>query len=396
MAEKKIHVHGIKAPCLLNELPGYHVVTNYSLDIMHILLEGIIPVELGCILYTLSTVKRFFTLFQLREHVHNFWSKINVDKYKKPPELNAFEKPGRHLSPSMKAVQMWSLLRYLPLLVGDYVPSDDENWLFLLHLSQLVDLIFAPKFTPGMISFLREMIAEHLQQFKQLYGSGEVAVLLKPKHHLMIHLPTVILQSGPLIGMSCLRYELKNAFFKRSAHTVGNFTNVSLTLAYRHQQQSLLAKLSGEHVQNFFSVGRHEIVPAFSLPYADMICDKLGLETTDDLVVAKQISRASVAYKVGQHVIMDVNSDGCLLFGKIEQFVSLPDTADWHLVVQKMDTLYFDSHFNSFVVSYLSRPEIELVVLDDLLDSHPVCCYSKICQDSTIFFIRPPYHVFKQ
>jgi hypothetical protein len=72
------------------------------------------------------------------------------------------------VSPSMKAVQVWCLLKYLPLIIGEFVPCDDENWLFLLHLSELVDLIFAPKFTIGTVSYLRELIADHLQQFKQL------------------------------------------------------------------------------------------------------------------------------------------------------------------------------------------------------------------------------------
>lgn len=97
--------------------------------------------------------------------------------------------------------------------------------------------------------------------FKVLYGCGENAVSLKPKHHLLVHLPTINLQNGPLTGMSCLRYELKNSFFKCSAHAVGNFRNISKTLACRHQQQAFMAKLSGEHVRNFISVEVHNFFP---------------------------------------------------------------------------------------------------------------------------------------
>jgi hypothetical protein len=237
------------------------------------------------------------------------------------------------VSPSMKAVQMWCLLKYLPLIIGDIVPCDDENWLFLLHLSELVDLIFAPKFTIGTVSYLRELIADHLQQFKQLYGTNENAVTIKPKHHLMLHLPSIILNSGPLTGMCCLRYELKNSFFKRSAHVIGNFTNVCLTLAYRQQQDALLSKLSGEHVRNFVSVGRHLFLPVFTLPYAYMVCQKFNVEMTDDVAVTSQIDRTSVNYKTGQHVILDTNDDGYLVFGKITQFISLPNACDWLLVV---------------------------------------------------------------
>jgi hypothetical protein len=37
----------------LNKIDGFHVTENWSLDIMHIVLEGIISVEIGCVLYGL-------------------------------------------------------------------------------------------------------------------------------------------------------------------------------------------------------------------------------------------------------------------------------------------------------------------------------------------------------
>ena len=77
---------------------------------------------------------------------------------------------------------------------------------------------------------------------------------LRPKHHLLIHLPSVIAKSGPLIGMSCMRYELKNYFFKRSAHTVCNFTNICFTLAKRHQQRALCSVLSQSHIRDSYCI----------------------------------------------------------------------------------------------------------------------------------------------
>jgi len=49
----KTHCRGVKRYCLLNNIQRYQVTENWSLDIKHILLEGIMPVELGCILYCL-------------------------------------------------------------------------------------------------------------------------------------------------------------------------------------------------------------------------------------------------------------------------------------------------------------------------------------------------------
>jgi len=49
------HVRGVKRDCELNKLDVYHVTENYSIDIMHTLLEGTVGLELGCVLYCLIT-----------------------------------------------------------------------------------------------------------------------------------------------------------------------------------------------------------------------------------------------------------------------------------------------------------------------------------------------------
>jgi hypothetical protein len=129
-SQPQSHSRGVKQPCILNSIPDFHVTTNYSLDIMHIVLEGIVSVELSCILYALCNVEQYLRMPDIRSRVESFWTVINVDKSNKPPELNSIDKPGHRLTPSMKAVQSWALLKYLPLIIGDLVPADDENWLF--------------------------------------------------------------------------------------------------------------------------------------------------------------------------------------------------------------------------------------------------------------------------
>jgi hypothetical protein len=111
------HSRGVKKPCILNEIPGFHVTENFVLDPMHTLLEGVVPHELSCILHDLVNVKRYLNLADLNSLINEFFDKNSVDKGNKPPCLNRIEKPGGGLSPSMKAVQMWALLRYLPLLL---------------------------------------------------------------------------------------------------------------------------------------------------------------------------------------------------------------------------------------------------------------------------------------
>lgn len=38
-----IHIHGVKKPCLLNNLNHFHILQNRTVDLMHDVLEGVIP-----------------------------------------------------------------------------------------------------------------------------------------------------------------------------------------------------------------------------------------------------------------------------------------------------------------------------------------------------------------
>lgn len=58
----KSTVCGVKSDCVLNQINGYHVTGSWSLDKMHIVLEGIVPVEIGCVLYGLCEENKLMTL----------------------------------------------------------------------------------------------------------------------------------------------------------------------------------------------------------------------------------------------------------------------------------------------------------------------------------------------
>jgi len=382
--------HGVKRDCILNEIPHFHVTRNFSLDIMHTILEGIVQVELSCVLYQLCNIKRVFTYDMLSAKIASFWGAINVEKCNKPPDLSHIDKPGR-LYPSMKAVQSWALLKYLPLIIGDVVAEDDEHWLFLLHLSELVDYLFSPVYTVGMVAFLRDMIADHLSMFSELYVNDETGTRLKPKHHFLLHLPTVILQSGPLIGVNCMRYELKNSFFKRCSHIMCNFTSVCKTLAYRHQQHSLFSKLTNANVRDAIVVDHSSSDIVSNYAFDDALCARFEVEKTDDICIAKRVERASLAYKVGQHLVIDFEE--LPVFGKIEAFVCLPSSSNWFIVVQCLQTVTFDSHFHSYVVESFDPRKFKVVSFNELVDFHPVCLYKTVARGKNVHFVRLQYHV---
>nr|XP_047141617.1 uncharacterized protein LOC124816419 isoform X1 [Hydra vulgaris]XP_047141618.1 uncharacterized protein LOC124816419 isoform X1 [Hydra vulgaris]XP_047141619.1 uncharacterized protein LOC124816419 isoform X1 [Hydra vulgaris]XP_047141620.1 uncharacterized protein LOC124816419 isoform X1 [Hydra vulgaris]XP_047141621.1 uncharacterized protein LOC124816419 isoform X1 [Hydra vulgaris] len=390
MLALRTHSHGVKANCCLNKIPGFHVVENFALDPMHTLLEGVVPFELGCILYHLIKIKHF-SLLDLNTCMHQFFDRNSIEKSKRPPTICQVEKPGGGLTPLMKSVQMWSLLKYLPMIIGRFVREDDGCWLFLLNLCELVDLIFAPKFTKGMIAYLRVIISDHLLDFKDLFGK---AAKLRPKHHFLVHFPTIIIKNGPLVGMSCLRYEMKNSFFKRSANVVCNFINICKTLAYRHQCNSFYSRFSKQYLRTIITVGNKSEFMAASLAgtYHECLCIELGIEKTEIICIALKLNVDSVLYCKGHCFVIgrQINSDP--VFGEVVAFVSLPYTDKWYIVLHLCITEYFDSHFHAYVMSHSLPAEFKCISIVSLCDHNPLFNYLQPGKDNKNL-IRLPYHI---
>lgn len=135
---------------------------------MHVLLEGVVPVKLECILHDLCYVDKRVTLQKVNEDLLLLWGKIPMDKTHKPAEITEIHEPGHFIVPSMKPVKYWAFLEYLPLALGWLIPPENERREFLLHLSHLVDLVFARKFTVEMTKNLTIVISIHLSELRRL------------------------------------------------------------------------------------------------------------------------------------------------------------------------------------------------------------------------------------
>lgn len=57
----------------------------------------------------------------------------------------------------------WSLLRFLPFLVGSLLPEDEPAWLILMDLKDITELILAPIHSDDSLAFLEGKILEHRQ-----------------------------------------------------------------------------------------------------------------------------------------------------------------------------------------------------------------------------------------
>jgi len=81
---------------------------------------------------------------------------------------------------------MWCFGTFLPLIVGNVVPQDNERWQLFCTLLEIVGKVFAPVTSVDTIGILEGLIEEHHLKFIDLYPGRSVI----PKMHYLVHYPS--------------------------------------------------------------------------------------------------------------------------------------------------------------------------------------------------------------
>ena len=80
--------YGVNAVSPLNDIDNFHVVNQLPQDIMHILLEGVIPYELVQMLICFVVNRKYFTIDQLNDRIRCF-AYSNQEAKDKPSPIKA-------------------------------------------------------------------------------------------------------------------------------------------------------------------------------------------------------------------------------------------------------------------------------------------------------------------
>ena len=125
----------------------------------------------------------------------------------KPPPVIATAKKLKG-----NASQNWMFVRFFPLYVFSKIrDTDDVVWKLVLMLRKIVDFVVSPRLSENDIIHLHYLV----QKYLELRCSVFHEVPLKPKHHYLLHFAWLILQYGPILHCSTLRFESKHSYFKR-------------------------------------------------------------------------------------------------------------------------------------------------------------------------------------
>ena len=250
----------------MNEIPSFHVTRNYAVDVMYDFPEGIIPLEVKLTLDKLIK-DGHFSLEEVNNRISSFsYGFIDKKNVPSPIKESGLSNPGG--SSGQTAAQMNCLIKYLPLILGDLVPTTSDVWEMLLLLIDIYKIIMAPMISKSGTVFLRQLIHDHHNLFLELFPERN----LIPKHHYVTHYPRIIQLIGPVPQYSSLRKEGKHKPFKKWANACNNYQNITKTVANRHQQQQSFVFLKQYNTECEINV-KHQIpVQVSTLQGSDEVC----------------------------------------------------------------------------------------------------------------------------
>jgi len=220
---------GIVERSIWNTIHSFHVVNNYSVDLMHDILEGVCGYDIFSILRHFVFVMIYFTLETLNRRI-KFFNYGPTGIRNRPPLFSENTLKSNSKTIKMSASEMWNFVRYLGLLIGDLVDVDSEYWSLYILLKKILDIVTSNCIGPECPSLLEILISEHNDLYLKL-----TKLNLKPKFHHLIHYPMVMQKIGPLINIWSMRFEAKHKESKTAASAISSRKNICYTLVLKSQ-----------------------------------------------------------------------------------------------------------------------------------------------------------------
>lgn len=349
---------GLKENCEWHALQGFHCTTNYVVDVMHDIFEGICIYDISALLKILVFEYKLFTIEMLNNRLRSF--NFGHENSNKPTFITVLE--GNNIKIRMSANEMICFVRYLGLLIGDFVPRNLEVWQIWTILREITNITTTPNlhFTEGQR--LQIFIQEYLELVKQYLHD------FKPKHHHLLHYALVYEQSGPLVHLWGMLFEQKHRQSKLTSNISGSYQNIIHTLSIKAQLKLF-----------------HQLMRPLNEDDNFVYSDSTPINITDyqkyfavfdqqNVVLLKKFERHGVTYKT--NVILLIDSSDMPLFGKIQN-IFVCNKKDLYISYISYETLCFDPHVQAFEISLSTNTDIQIIAFRDIHDFEP-CLLTKL------------------
>jgi len=349
---------GIKEACVWNAVNDFHATINYSVDIMHDVLEGVCLYDIAGILFEFIIHLKYFSLVTLNDRI-KYFNYGPIDTQNKPqPITNDFLKEKKL---KMSASEMLCFSRHFGVMIGDLVPNNSELWQLYILLKKIIDIVISKSIQTECIFLLKTLITEHNQLYIKIFQTN-----LKPKHHHLIHYPYIMEKVGPLAHLWSMRYESKHRESKLTANSTSSRKNICYTLSVKHQLRFAYRLLSKSNILAYtLDVGK--IIELSDIALENM---KTKINNTSiDLDSARFVTWVNVKgtrYTI-KNMIIILNVEDMPKFAKIVHIFFIIGCDIPFLIGQNYITVSHNEHLQAYEVEYCS--DLICISFNDIIDS---------------------------
>ncbi|CAF1953676.1 unnamed protein product [Rotaria magnacalcarata] len=374
--DKKIY--GINEESILSILPSFHPVISLPPDIMHDILEGVMPKLTACLLHTIVS-SRLCSAAQLCRRINKYTYGVN-DKQNRPPPFK--EKDILDERVPGKAMEKFCLFLNLPFILYDIVEKI-PYWFLYEELREIWDVLYCDYPRKSWLSTLEETIWEFVQLFQTIYPAQFI-----PKCHFLIHAARNIAKYGPLKRQMNLRYEAKHHLLKQIANRCNNFINLPYTISRRAQLRQCYELMdnnilkpdgvSGKFCKRRTISFKQTIQNAFHADYR--------FNYGEFVQCVKWVTLDNVRYKIGDFFVFHLmGGEEIPLFVEIKYIINIEK--EWRFIVQLYDTVVFKQNLWCYELSVADI--ITILSQNDFVTHRAEDCYTI----NNLKYIRTPYRL---
>ncbi|XP_064474056.1 uncharacterized protein LOC135388428 [Ornithodoros turicata] len=334
-----LSLYGVRESCPLST-SGFQPTEHFPPDVMHDVLEGVIPFVMKHIIGHLISNK-FFSLDHLNQRIVTYGYGM-CDSKNKPEKLSQEFLKGKG---SMKgsASQILCFFRHFTLYVGDSIPSGNSAWELYLLLREIVDLVMSRKLPTHYVPYLHRLIHFFCIDFQNLFPQTAVPCKL----HFLVHYPSLTYKYGPLVNLWAMRFEGKHQYFKDMARKLHSFKNVTRTLAYRHQYLQAYILSEAFKTDSLSVAGSRPVVPEH---VAEVVRSYIELRSTEvpNISILNSVKLGGMLFVPGAPLLYRVNGDDLPDFIQVCNIYSINKEIIFE--VRELLTVEFDRHYHVYVV----------------------------------------------
>ncbi|KAL2076343.1 hypothetical protein ACEWY4_028044 [Coilia grayii] len=353
--------YGINRRSELVDFPSFDVIQQTPQDVMHVILEGIAPMEIKCVLNHLIQSGEI-SLDSVNSGILGF-SYSPLDVRDKPSTISLSTLMSNDGKLRQSSGQMLVLLRILPFVLERLEKNAYVQ--LIIKLIEIVQIVFAPVLSIATVCRLKQLIQDHLSDWKALFPDRSVT----PKQHYMLHLPSQIKLLGPMVRHMCMRFESKHCLFKRWAGKI-NFKNVCKSLVRKNQIHESCQNISTS-AHTLFSHEK-DLGPMSEVNLHHVrskLKDFLGFTEVRNAVSVKWLMMNGNKYIIDKSMVfVKVVNGNMPEFGLVRN-IFVVDSTLYCLEFQPFYTVRFDAHFMAYEVEVPSLAEAtEIVDAEKLVD----------------------------